>query len=467
MALFAMNAISSSFGGSAAPSIASSLVLAEKSAPRYTSYPTAPHFSTEVGPEQAGKWLAELPHETRLSLYLHVPYCRAICAYCGCHTKAARRDEPLDAYAQLLLREIDLMADATSARTTIHAHWGGGTPSLLGGKRLLALTDALRSRFAFAPDAEVSIELDPRKVDAELVDALAAGGFTRVSLGVQDFSPHVQAAIGRVQPFDVVARAVALLRHRGFEQINLDLMYGLPHQNERDVVRTAELAASLNPSRLALFGYAHAPWFAKHQQLIDAAALPGAAERLRQAAVARKTLTGLGFTVIGLDHFARPDDLLAVAAREGRLHRNFQGYTTDQAEALLPFGASSIGHLPQGYFQNAPDVGNWRRAIEAGRLATVKGIGLNNEDKARAAVIEKLMCDFTVDYGVIAEAMLGDRSAFDAAQADLAQLVHEGVAVMEGRRVSMTEAGRPFMRLVASAFDAYLPRGAARHSVAV
>jgi oxygen-independent coproporphyrinogen-3 oxidase len=284
---------------------------------------------------------------------------------------------------------------------------------------------------------------------------------------VQDFSPHVQAAIGRVQPFEVVARAVALLRHRGFEQINLDLMYGLPHQNERDVVRTAELAASLNPSRLALFGYAHAPWFAKHQRLIDAAALPGAAERLRQAAVARKTLTGLGFTVIGLDHFARPDDPLAGAARAGRLHRNFQGYTTDQADALLPFGASSIGRLPQGYFQNAPDVGAWRRAIEAGKLATVKGIGLTLEDKARAAVIEKLMCDFTVDYGLIAEAMLGDIGAFDAAQADLAALVQEGVAVTEGRRVSMTEAGKPFLRLVASAFDAYLPRGAARHSVAV
>ncbi len=268
--------------------IPSNLVLAEKSVPRYTSYPTAPHFSDAVGPETTARWLAALPVTTRLSLYLHVPYCRELCTYCGCHTKATRKAEPLDAYAETLEREIGLVARKTPARTVIHAHWGGGTPSLLGGRRLLALTDSLRSHFAFAPDAEISIELDPRYVDGELVDALAAGGISRVSLGVQDFNPHVQKAIGRVQPFETVARAVELLRRRGFAAINLDLMYGLPHQREEDVIRTAELAASLKPSRLALFGYAHAPWFAKRQSLIDSAALPGAAERLKQASIARK-----------------------------------------------------------------------------------------------------------------------------------------------------------------------------------
>jgi oxygen-independent coproporphyrinogen-3 oxidase len=447
--------------------VPSNLVLAEKSVPRYTSYPTAPHFSASVGPETYGDWLAALPVTTRLSLYLHVPYCRELCTYCGCHTKATRKAEPLDAYAEMLAREIDLVARKTPARTVIHAHWGGGTPSLLGPDRLLGLTDALRARFAFAPDAEVSIELDPRHVDSELVDALAIAGITRVSLGVQDFNPHVQQAIGRIQPFDTVAKAVEMLRQRGFAAINLDLMYGLPHQSEEDVVRTAELAVSLKPSRLALFGYAHAPWFAKRQSLIDSAALPGAAERLRQAAVARKTLSELGFAAIGLDHFARPDDLLAIYASQGRLRRNFQGYTTDQAEALLPFGASSIGRLPQGYVQNAADVASWRRAIESGRFATVKGAAFSRDDLARAAVIERLMCDFSVDYGAIAAEFLGDAAAFDAAQEDLSQLIREGVAIQEGRRVTITEAGRPFLRLVASAFDAYLPARAARHSVAV
>jgi oxygen-independent coproporphyrinogen-3 oxidase len=445
----------------------SNLVLAEKSVPRYTSYPTAPHFSAGVGPETYREWLASLPVTTRLSLYLHVPFCQELCTYCGCHTKATRKDEPLRAYADVLSREIDLVARQTPAATVVHAHWGGGTPSMLGGVRLLALTDALRSRFAFAPDAEVSIELDPRHVDSEMVDSLAAAGVTRVSLGVQDFNPHVQKAIGRVQSFETVARVVELLRRRGFAAINLDLMYGLPHQREEDVIRTAELAASLKPSRLALFGYAHAPWFAKRQSLIETAALPGAAERLKQANIARKTLVDLGFAAIGLDHFAMPDDRLAVLARDGRLRRNFQGYTTDQADALLPFGASSIGRLPQGYVQNAADVASWRRAIESGKFATVKGAAFSREDLARATVIERLMCDFSVDYGAIAEEWLGDDAAFDAAQPDLSQLIREGVATQVGRRVTITEAGRPFLRLVASAFDAYLPARAARHSVAV
>lgn len=447
--------------------IPSNLVLAEKSVPRYTSYPTAPHFSDAVGPDQFAEWLGALPVDTRLSLYLHVPFCRELCTYCGCHTRATRKNEPLEAYAETLAREIEMVARTSPAREVVHAHWGGGTPGLLGGVRLRTLTNSLRGRFNFSAEAEISIELDPRHVDGDLALALAGAGFNRVSLGVQDFNPHVQEAIGRIQPFEVVERAVGLLRVAGFRAINLDLMYGLPFQTEEDVINTAELAASLAPSRLAIFGYAHAPWFAKRQTLIDAAALPGAAERLRQAATARKTLADRGYVAIGLDHFALPDDPMAVALRAGNLRRNFQGYTVDQAEALLPFGASSIGRLPQGYAQNAADVGSWRRAIEAGRFATVKGIALSRDDLARAAVIERLMCDFSVDYGVIAENMLGDVAAFDAAEADLAQLIREGVASQEGRRVSITEAGRPFMRLVAAAFDAYLPTRAARHSVAV
>ncbi|HUO54807.1 MAG TPA: radical SAM protein, partial [Rhodoblastus sp.] len=296
---------------------------------------------------------------------------------------------------------------------------------------------------------------------------LFGAGFNRVSLGVQDFNPHVQKAIGRIQPFEAVERAVGLLRVAGFRAINLDLMYGLPFQTEEDVVHTAELAASLAPNRFAIFGYAHAPWFAKRQTLIDARTLPGAAERLGQAAAARRALTVQGYIAIGLDHFALPGDPMALAMRAGALRRNFQGYTIDQADALLPFGASSIGRLPQGYVQNAADVGSWRRAIAAGRFATVKGVAFSRDDLARAAVIERLMCDFPVDYGAIAEKMLGDLSAFDAAQDDLSQLIREGVATREGRLVSITEAGRPFMRLVAAAFDAYLPVRAARHSLAV
>lgn len=444
-----------------------SLILAERSVPRYTSYPTAPHFSNAVDAKVATQWLRDVPGSASLSVYLHVPFCSAICNYCGCNTKAVRKEEPLDAYTETLLREIALMAEATPARRVTDLHWGGGTPSLLGPDRLLRLWTRLSACFDIASDVEHAIELDPRTVDQALVEGLAKAGVTRASLGVQDLNHHVQVAIGRVQPFEIVAEATRLLRSVGIEAINLDLMYGLPHQTEADVRKTAELAASLNPSRLAIFGYAHVPWFKVHQKLIDTAALPGAAERIAQADVARRTLVQQGFEVIGLDHFARPDDPMAIAARSGTLRRNFQGYTTDQAEALLPMGASSIGRLPQGYVQNASDVAGWRRSIDAGKLAVVRGVAFSDEDRARAAAIERLMCDFSVDYGMIAQAYLGQIEALDDAAEPLQALVADGVVELDGRMVTITEAGKPFMRLAAAAFDSYLKAGTARHSVAV
>ena len=444
-----------------------SLILAERSVPRYTSYPTAPHFSASVDGKLAAHWLRELPGSASLSLYLHVPFCSAICNYCGCNTKAVRKEEPLDAYTETLLREIELMAKATPARLVTDLHWGGGTPSLLGPERLLRLWTRVSACFDISPDVEHSIELDPRTVDEALVEGLAKAGVTRASLGVQDLNDHVQVAIGRVQPFSIVENTVRLLRGVGIEAINLDLMYGLPHQSEADVRRTAELAASLDPSRLAIFGYAHVPWFKVHQKLIDAAALPGAAERIAQADAARDTLVKQGFDAIGLDHFARPDDPMAIAARSGTLRRNFQGYTTDQADALLPLGATSIGRLPQGYVQNASDVAGWRRAVNAGKLGVVRGVAFTDEDRARAAAIERLMCDFAVDYGTIAQAYLGRLEALDDAAESLASLVDDGVVEVEGRSVTITEQGKPFMRLAAAAFDSYLKAGAARHSVAV
>ena len=441
------------------------LILAERSAPRYTSYPTAPHFAP-MGDEAARGWLAALPAQASLSLYLHVPYCSAICTYCGCNTKAVRRSEPLDAYAATLEQEMALLAGATGARRVTHIHWGGGTPSLMGPERLLRLRAALGQFFDLSNVTEHAIELDPRTVDADLARALAEIGVTRASLGVQDLNDHVQRAIGRVQPLEIVEAAVGHLRDVGIAAINLDLMYGLPEQSVADVRRTAALAAQLRPSRLAIFGYAHVPWFKVHQKLIDSAALPGAAARMAQAQAARETLEAAGYVAIGLDHFARPDDDMAVAARAGDLHRNFQGYTVDAAEALLPLGASSIGRLPQGYVQNAPDVAGWRRAIEAGRLPVAKGCAFSSDDLLRASVIERLMCDFAVDFGALAREA-GDEAALDDAIAQLDVLAQDGVMVREGRTVRVTEHGQPFVRLVAAAFDAYLDKGAARHSVAV
>jgi oxygen-independent coproporphyrinogen-3 oxidase len=444
-----------------------SLALAERSAPRYTSYPTAPHFSPAIGAEQAGRWLAELSPRANLSIYLHVPFCPAICTYCGCHTKALRQDAPLTSYKETLLREIELVAASTPARRVRSIHWGGGTPSMLGPSRFREVARVLGEQFDLDPDVEHAIELDPRLVDEALAEALVTSGVNRVSLGVQDFNPHVQKAAGREQPYEVVERCVAILRGAGLRAINFDLMYGLPEQSVDDVISTAKLSIGLSPSRLAVFGYAHVPWFAVHQRLIDQAALAGANERLAQAEAVRETLEAGGFEAIGLDHFARPDDPMAVAARNGALHRNFQGYTTDGADALIGLGVSSIGRLPQGYIGNIGDTGNWRRSVEAERLPISRGLAFSGEDVARGAVIERLMCDFSVDFGAIAAAHGFREDSFDDAVPHLATLLDEGLAELDGRRLAITRRGRPFARLAAAAFDSYLEAKAARHSVAV
>ncbi|GAB4066267.1 oxygen-independent coproporphyrinogen III oxidase [Ancylobacter sonchi] len=436
----------------------SALFHAERAVPRYTSYPTAPHFSAEIGTGQHAQWLAALAPGASLSLYLHVPFCSALCFYCGCTTKATRRASPVAAYVARLEREIALTAVEAGGRPVTHIAWGGGTPSLIGPDALRRLHARLAEAFDLDPLAEHAIELDPRETDEALADALAAIGVDRVSFGVQDFSAHVQSAIGRVQPFGTVERAVTLIREAGVAAVNLDLMYGLPRQTARDVRRTAHMAAQLRPDRLALFGYAHVPWVRPNQRLIDQSALPGAAERLEQAEAAREALVALGYVAIGLDHFARPDDPMAVAAREGRLRRNFQGYTVDQADALIGLGASAISRFPQGFTQNTADSHGYIRALDAGHFATVRGVAFTRDDIRRGRLIERLMCDFAVDL---------DEEILSEAAPRLAPLAADGLIRIEGGHVEVTASGRPFVRLAAAALDARLQQGAARHSVAV
>lgn len=438
-----------------------SLFLADRNLPRYTSYPTAPHFSSAVGAEIYGEWLAALPRDATLSFYIHIPFCTELCLYCGCNTRAVRKREPVEIYAQRITDEIAQLGSLAGRRLT-HLHWGGGTPSIVGPHWLDTIVEKLGSLFDVSAMKEHAIELDPRRIDRTLVHALQAIGVTRASLGVQDVSPHVQRAIGRIQPFDLVQKAADWLREAGINRLNIDLMYGLPTQTARDVARSAELAASLGAQRLALFGYAHVPWFKHHQRLIDDTALPGLSERLEQAQVAAETLTGLGYRAIGLDHFALPDDELAIAAREKCLRRNFQGYTIDGADALIGVGASAIGRLPQGFVQNASDLASYSRAVSAGRLATVKGLALSDSDRLRGAIIERLMCDLAVDLDAF-----GGETQFGAELARLRPLCDEGLLEIEGAHIAMTERGRPYLRIAASAFDAYLADAEKRHSIAV
>ncbi len=444
------------------------LKYATRSVPRYTSYPTAPHFDASVTAEVYRGWLAGLDAGAPISVYLHVPYCRTICHYCGCHTKGARKDDPVIAYAEDLVAEIALVGEAIGRRLPVaHIHWGGGTPSLLPRESFRAVVAALRATFDIRPDIEHAIELDPRTVTPDLAALLAESGVTRASLGVQDFDTRVQEAIGRIQPIETVAAAVEALRAAGIAAINFDLMYGLPHQTAETIRRTIELTHEFNPSRIALFGYAHVPWFKKHQRLIDEAALPGANARFELEQTARAGLASYGYEAIGLDHFALADDEMAIAARAGALRRNFQGYTTDTADTLIGLGASSIGESAMGFVQNDPDVGRWRKAIGAGRLPTAKGKALDADDRLRAAIIERVMCDYAVDV----EAVCAAHGTTSAAVADaferLIEPAGDGLVVVEGTRIRVTEAGRPLVRIVAAAFDVYLARTTARHSVAV
>jgi oxygen-independent coproporphyrinogen III oxidase len=438
--------------------------LADRPVPRYTSYPTAPHFHAGVGAEAHRGWLRALKPEARLSLYLHLPFCDTLCWYCGCHTKLVARYDPVADYLGDLAREVDAVATALGpGRPVDHVHLGGGTPTILTAADLGALFRRLQTRFAFHADTEVAIEIDPRGLDDSRIEALALGGVTRVSLGVQDLDGRVQRAVNRVQPFEVTASAVARLRAAGIAAINIDLMYGLPHQDPETVVRSVRGVLHLHPSRIALFGYAHVPWMKAHQRLIDESALPDGACREAQALAATRALLDAGYVAIGLDHFALPGDPLAVAQREGRLRRNFQGYTIDAADALIGLGASAIGALPQGYVQNHVPLHAWRDAVRAGGLATARGIVLTDDDRLRRDVIERLMCDLAVNLDVVAARHGG--ADFGRELEALGDHVRAGLVELDGGRLRVT--ARHLVRTVAAVFDAHLGAGGARHSRAV
>jgi len=440
---------------------------AERRVPRYTSYPTAPHFSGMDEDTWRG-WLGAIPQDAALSLYLHVPFCRKVCWYCGCNMKLAAREAPVRAYAATLAKEVALLAAALPGRRRVgHIHWGGGTPTAMPADCMAEVMGALRGAFDVAPGAEIAVEIDPRTLEDRMAWALGDMGFTRASLGVQEFDATVQAAINRIQPFETVAHAVAELRASGVSAINFDLMYGLPHQTVETVAATVERAVDLGPSRIAIFGYAHVPWMAKNQRMLPEDALPDAAARFAQAEAAARLLVAHGYERIGLDHFALPSDPMAHAAREGRLRRNFQGYTDDASAHLLGLGATSIGQTPDGYVQNIAETGAWARAVEAGHLPVHRGLALKGDDRLRAAVIERLMCDMEVDVAAAAFAHGEGPGYFAGEMAALRPFVEDGLVELHQGRVRVAERGRPALRAVAAVFDAYLDSGAGRHAVAV
>ncbi len=443
--------------------------LANARVPRYTSYPTAPHFNAGVTGATVMKWLEAIPAHEPLSLYVHIPFCDTLCWFCGCNMRVVNTYSPVAAYTDVLLREIAMVARALKTRRPVaHIHFGGGSPTILKPDDIARIASAIRTHFEVAPDAEFAVEIDPRGLNDATIESFAKAGVTRASLGVQDVNPRVQAAVNRIQPIEVTLSAVERLRAAGVTALNIDLMYGLPYQTVEDVQRTVEAAVAIGPQRFAVFGYAHVPEMKRHQALIDTAALPGGEERVRQYDTMHALLTASGYIPIGLDHFARADDPLAIALRAGRLKRNFQGYTTDDAATLIGFGASAISSLPQGYAQNVVDMPEYRRLILSDNPATARGRTLTGDDRLRRAIIERLMCDLSVDVGAIAAKHGRTAADFDDTFEALEPLVADGICAVRGTTVTVPPEARAGVRIVCATFDAYLrPQTNKRHAVAV
>jgi oxygen-independent coproporphyrinogen III oxidase len=437
-------------------------------APRYTSYPTALQFTPQVDASAYRRWLAELDVSEAVSVYLHIPFCARLCWYCGCNTRAVNRHEPVGDYVRHLLTEIDLLKRALPGRLTADAiHFGGGTPNMLSADELDAIFGRLDATFDTPGDREVAAELDPAVLTRDWVQAAAYYGLNRASVGVQNLDPQVQAAVNRKESFEEIAACVGWLRDAGVRSVNLDLMYGLPHQTTANTLSTVDAILRLRPERIALFGYAHVPWMKQHQKLLDEAALPGPAERLAQSEAAAERLVAEGYVRIGLDHFAVPTDPLAIALEQGRLRRNFQGYTTDAAQSLLGLGASAIGSLPQGYVQNVAQELGWRAAVANGDLPIARGVALTAEDRFRAEIIERLMCDLAVDLSAVCATH--GRSLAELGE-DLARLhpfEADGLVLRDGARLQITSPGRLVVRFVCAAFDRYFAPDGGRHSKAL
>ncbi|WP_116086282.1 oxygen-independent coproporphyrinogen III oxidase [Tropicimonas sp. IMCC34011] len=438
--------------------------LLDSRVPRYTSYPPANRFSASVGPETVDRWLRALPDRDEVSLYVHVPFCRRLCWFCACRTQGTRTDAPLDRYLDHLAMEIPAVRGRLPERLGISAlHLGGGTPTLLSPERLDRLAAMLRGAFGAMEDAEVSAEIDPCECDDARLDALARLGLSRASIGVQDFDPKVQAAIGREQPADITRAVVEGLRARGTTSVNFDLLYGLPYQTEPGILATLRTMLEMRPDRIALYGYAHVPWMARRQRLIPEDALPGAEERLALAAAAREVLTAEGYIAVGIDHYALPGEALAVAAERGEVRRNFQGYTTDRAETLIGFGPSAISRYRDGFAQNAPATGDWQRSVAEGILPTARGYAMDDADKLTAEAIERLMCDGRVDLSTLA-ARHGqpDEGLLRRAARSIADL--PGIGTLEGG--VLTASSSLYLRLLAARLDPCFAPDAGRFSMA-
>lgn len=433
--------------------------FASEQLPRYTSYPPANRFSADVDGAAASAARARLPVGAAISLYLHIPFCQKLCWYCGCHTSVPTVADPIDTYIAALKAEIALVAsDLPSGARVTRIHFGGGSPDILSPQQVDQLFAAIRAHFDLSPLADIAVELDPRGISPGLIQAFAGAGLTRASLGVQVLNADVQKRINRIQPKSVIENAIRMLRRAGVESINIDMMYGLPGQTLADVVETALFASTQDADRIAVFGYAHVPWMKRYQKAFRLEDLPTGEARFRQAEVAARTLTSAGYVAVGFDHFAAPGDSLSKAERNGQLHRNFQGYTDDDCDALIGLGASAISSLPEIFYQNTPDTAAYRSSLGEGRSPVVRGLKPTREDISIAQLIERVLCDFEVKL---------DANMKDAVYPKLAPLIQAGLVGLHGSTLTVSARGRPYSRNVAACFDPGFAPKPGTHSLAI
>ncbi len=438
--------------------------LFDAKVPRYTSYPPANRFMAGVGTVYQIPWLDAVPKGKPISLYIHIPFCRRLCWFCACRTQGTKTLGPVETYVNVLLQEIDAVAEHLSAngQPMLRLHLGGGTPTLLSADLMTRLLTRIYERFSPSDGFEFSVEIDPTEAAEDVLRVLAAFNMTRASIGVQDFDPSVQEAIGRVQGFDVTQRVVDTLRTYGVRSLNIDFLYGLPFQTQESLTTTLDHVVSLQPDRLALYGYAHVPHVSKRQVMIPDRALPGAEQRFALSQLAHNRLKLFGYVPLGIDHFALPHDSLTVAASARRMTRNFQGYTDDPCDTLIGLGASAISHFPQGYLQNAVATSAYHSRVETGGLAACKGIALTDEDRFIRRVINGLMCDGAVRRQAIAA---GQGSDVETIIDDVRSHFLDAVLVTE-KELRLRPGYMPMARLIAAHLDR-THRQADTHSLAV
>jgi oxygen-independent coproporphyrinogen-3 oxidase len=439
----------------------------DKFGPRYTSYPTADRFSETFRADDLVAAL--LAREARpISLYVHLPFCDTICYYCACNKVITKNHGRAAKYVRYLGQEIAIVARLVEASPPVRQlHWGGGTPTFLTPEEMTALMEMLRSAFAFTPDAEISIEVDPRKASEKTITVLGRLGFNRISVGVQDFDPSVQRAVNRIQSEAETRSVIHAARANGFRSVNVDLIYGLPHQTVRAFGVTLEKVIAAQPDRVALYSYAHVPHLFKAQRSIDETALPSAEEKLDILDLSVAKLRDAGYVYIGMDHFAKPQDELAIAQRKGKLHRNFQGYSTHGECDLLSFGISAIGSIGNCYAQNVKTLDEYYARLDAQMLPVLRGATLDADDLLRRDVIQRLMCDFALDSDAIEAAYNIQFGEYFGPEVEaLRILAADGLVELFPARIQVTRRGRLLVRTVAMVFDRYLreQRERARYS---